>query len=247
VVAMLSELGYRVLKANDAQSALSIVETGVPIDLLFTDVIMPGPLKSTELARKARERTPNLAVLFTSGYTEDAFVDSGRLDETIELLSKPYSREALGRKLRHMLANAAQRKAAGSPRPGQANRLLSAKRALRILICEDDAVIRNATADMLSSMGHQVSYATDARMALSSLKSNPADILLTDVELPDMSGATFAEYATFRFPSLAVIFASGRAPGPSLPSHTITRTLVKPFSFEQLVTAISSVTNGGTG
>ena len=68
VVAMLNELGYRVLKAKDAQAALTIIESGMPIDLLFSDVIMPGPLKSTELARKARERMPNLAVLFTSGY-----------------------------------------------------------------------------------------------------------------------------------------------------------------------------------
>lgn len=105
VVAMLTDLGYRVLKAKDAQSALSIIESGMPIDLLFTDVIMPGPLKSTELARKARERMPALAVLFTSGYTDGAFLDSGRLGEAVELLSKPYSRDTLARKIRQMLAN----------------------------------------------------------------------------------------------------------------------------------------------
>ena len=103
VVDMLSELGYRVLKAKDAQSALAIVESGVPIDLLFTDVVMPGPLRSPELARKARERLPDIAVLFTSGYTENAIVHGGRLDEGIELLSKPYTREALARKIRHVL------------------------------------------------------------------------------------------------------------------------------------------------
>jgi PAS domain S-box-containing protein len=109
VVAMLNDLGYRVLKAKDAQSALSIIESGMPIDLLFTDVIMPGPMKSTELARKARERMPNLAVLFTSGYTEDAFAGSGPVGESIELLSKPYSRDALARKLRQMLVDPEQR------------------------------------------------------------------------------------------------------------------------------------------
>src|SRR5262249_39005529 len=95
VVEMVSELGYRVLKAKDAVSALAIVESGVPIDLLFTDVVMPGPARSTELARKARERLPNIAVLFTSGYTENAIVHGGRLDEGVDLLSKPYTREAL--------------------------------------------------------------------------------------------------------------------------------------------------------
>ena len=87
---MLNDLGYRVLKAKDAQGALTIIESGMPIDLLFTDVIMPGSLKGTDLARKARERMPNLAVLFTSGYSENAVIHSRRLDENVDLLSKPY-------------------------------------------------------------------------------------------------------------------------------------------------------------
>ncbi len=68
------------LKAKDAAGALSVIESGVPVDLLFTDVVMPGPLKSTELARHARERMPDVAVLFTSGYTENSIVHGGRLD-----------------------------------------------------------------------------------------------------------------------------------------------------------------------
>ncbi|RZL11920.1 MAG: response regulator, partial [Rubrivivax sp.] len=71
-VAILAELGYRVLKARDALSALSVIDSGMPVDVLFTDVVMPGPLRSPELARKARERLPHVAVLFTSGYTENA-------------------------------------------------------------------------------------------------------------------------------------------------------------------------------
>ena len=103
-VAMLHDLGYRVLKARDAQSALGVIESGLPIDLLFTDVVMPGALRSPELARKARERLPDIAVLFTSGYTENAIVHGGRLDPGVELLPKPYSREALALKIRTVLA-----------------------------------------------------------------------------------------------------------------------------------------------
>ncbi|MEP9361285.1 ATP-binding protein [Sphingomonas sp. KR3-1] len=103
VVELLTELGYTVLRANDAQSALSVVESGVAIDLLFTDVVMPGALKSPELARLARARLPALAVLFTSGYTENAIVHDGRLDAGVELLSKPYTREQLARKVRAVL------------------------------------------------------------------------------------------------------------------------------------------------
>ena len=104
VVETLRELGYRVLTANDAASALTVIESGVSIDLLFTDVVMPGTLKSPELARKARERLPGVAVLFTSGYTENAIVHGGRLDLGVELLSKPYSREMLARKVRQVMA-----------------------------------------------------------------------------------------------------------------------------------------------
>jgi len=103
VVDILLELGYSVLQARDADSALSVVESGVPIDLLFTDVVMPGSMKSTELVRLARERLPHLAVLFTSGYTQNAIVHGGRLDEGVELLAKPYSRDELARKLRKVI------------------------------------------------------------------------------------------------------------------------------------------------
>ena len=104
VVEILLELGYRVLQARDADSALSVVASGAPVDLLFTDVVMPGTMKSTELARLARARLPRLAVLFTSGYTQNAIVHGGRLDEGVELLVKPYGRDDLARKLRKMLS-----------------------------------------------------------------------------------------------------------------------------------------------
>lgn len=104
VVALLQQLGYKVLQANDAASALAIIDTGVHIDLLFTDVVMPGSLRSPELARLARERRPHMAVLFTSGYAQDAIVHGGRLDPGLDLLGKPYTQDALARKIRHVLA-----------------------------------------------------------------------------------------------------------------------------------------------
>ena len=100
---MLKELGYRVLKSKDADSALAVIDSGVPIDILFTDVVMPGKLQSPELARKAVQRIPNLAVLFASGYTENAIAHGGLMDLALELLNKPYSREELARKLRYVL------------------------------------------------------------------------------------------------------------------------------------------------
>ncbi len=103
VADLLSELGYRVLDAPDAEQALAIIDSGAVIDLLFTDVVMPGPLRSADLASAARERVPGIAILFTSGYTENAIVHGGRMGDGVELLSKPYSREALALKLRQVL------------------------------------------------------------------------------------------------------------------------------------------------
>jgi CheY-like chemotaxis protein len=105
VVDMLTVLGYGVLKAENGERALAIIESGVPIDILFTDVIMPGKVRSPNLVKQAKLLIPNLAVLFTSGYTQDAIMHDGRLDPGIELLSKPYRHEELARKVRHMLVN----------------------------------------------------------------------------------------------------------------------------------------------
>jgi len=246
VVALLNDLGYRVLKAKDAQSALSIIESGMPIDLLFTDVVMPGTLKSTDLARKARERIPHLAVLFTSGYSQDAISKAGRLDENVELLSKPYSRDALARKLRHVLANAAQRKLMQAT---FGTALLTVKhlpkKLLSVLVCEDEPLILYSTIELIRLMGHQATPAADAETALSILATKPIDILLTDVGLPDMSGAQLAEQALLQNPELAVIFASGQAEDSGVPSNIGAIKLAKPFSGDALAEAIISAARKG--
>jgi PAS domain S-box-containing protein len=102
-VELLKQLGYTVLKAGDATAALSVLDSGLTIDLLFTDVVMPGPLRSTDLVRLARQKLPGLAVLYTSGYAENAIVHGGRLEPGVQLLGKPYSRDALARKVRQVL------------------------------------------------------------------------------------------------------------------------------------------------
>ncbi len=102
VVDLLTSLGYNVLKASDAQQAWALLQSGVAVDLLFTDVVMPGPLRSRDLAEQAKVLFPDMLVLFTSGYTQNAIVHGGRLDPGVELISKPYRREDLARKLRQL-------------------------------------------------------------------------------------------------------------------------------------------------
>ena len=234
VVEMLSDLGYRVLTAHDAQSALAVIESGVPIDLLFTDVVMPGPMRSPELARRARERLPDIVVLFTSGYTENAIVHGGRLDDGVDLLSKPYTREMLARKINQALQARRQRR----PEPK------SADAALRIVLAEDDALIRMATVDMLETLGHSVIEAGDAQEVFAILKTERADVLMTDVSLPGMSGIDLAMEAIRRNADLRVVFASGYPVAldtiaPAVRERAVA--LQKPYYEEQLLLALKAV------
>jgi signal transduction histidine kinase/ActR/RegA family two-component response regulator len=108
VASMLEELGYTVLPAANGAEALAALKKGAKIDLLFTDVVMAGPIGGRKLAERAVEIRPVLKVLFTSGYTENAIVHNGRLDPGVELLSKPYGRERLAAKIRRVLDGPAQ-------------------------------------------------------------------------------------------------------------------------------------------
>jgi PAS domain S-box-containing protein len=98
----LSELGYRVLEADGAASALRILEVHPEIGLLFTDVVMPD-VNGRRLAEEARLRRPDLKVLFTTGYTRNAIVHNGVLDAGVQLIGKPYSVEQLAAKVREVL------------------------------------------------------------------------------------------------------------------------------------------------
>ena len=213
---------------------------------------MPGPLRSPELARKARERLPDIAVLFTSGYTENAIVHGGRLDDGVELLSKPYSREALARKIQFVLRNQQQRSVAQTaPRPAEPRaseaRADAPTDGLRILLVEDDTLIRASTADMLTDLGHSVEEAADGATGLDALEKHDFDVLVTDLSLPGMSGEEFAAAATERRPDLRVVFATGYA-GPSASSRggrlQSAVVLQKPYDVKSMAAALKAAFSG---
>ena len=102
-VETLAELGYRVLPATNGAVALEILDSGNDIDLLFTDVVMPGGLNGRQLADEAVRRRPGLKVLFTTGYTRNAIMHHGRLDPGVEMVGKPFSSDELIRKVRAIL------------------------------------------------------------------------------------------------------------------------------------------------
>jgi len=99
----LQQLGYQVIVKSSGPDALEVIRQNEEIDLLFTDVVMPGGMSGRELGDAARRLRPNLKILYTSGYSEDAIVHQGRLDPGVKLLSKPYRRLELAQKLREVL------------------------------------------------------------------------------------------------------------------------------------------------
>jgi PAS domain S-box-containing protein len=102
-VELLNDLGYNVLAAANAASALEIIDRGHEIDLLFTDVVMPGGMNGRELADEAIRRRPGLKVLFTTGYTRNAIVHQGRLDPGLQMIGKPFTYQELGTRIRAIL------------------------------------------------------------------------------------------------------------------------------------------------
>jgi PAS domain S-box-containing protein len=103
VITQIESLGYTTMEASNATEALNVIDNGDPIDLLFTDVIMPGPLNGRQLVEAALKRRPSLKTLYTSGYTENAIVHHGRLDSGVLLLAKPYRKSDLAKMMRMAL------------------------------------------------------------------------------------------------------------------------------------------------
>jgi PAS domain S-box-containing protein len=103
VINQLTGLGYKTIAASDGSAAMAIVERGEPFDLLFTDVVMPGGLSGRNLADAIAKLRPGMKVLYTSGYTDNAVVHHGRLDEGVLLLTKPYRKPQLAKMVRQAL------------------------------------------------------------------------------------------------------------------------------------------------
>ncbi len=102
-VAALEDLGFRIIEAGDAEAALKAFDAAERIDLLFTDVVLPGGVNGRRLAEQILEKRPGLPVLYTTGYTRNAIVHNGQLDADVFLLNKPYTQQELTRKIRELL------------------------------------------------------------------------------------------------------------------------------------------------
>ncbi|KQQ96680.1 response regulator [Massilia sp. Leaf139] len=106
--AILSALGYQVLEACDAASAVEMIESGRHIDLVFTDVVMPGPVSSLQLGEAVQKHLPHAQILYTSGYAEGVLAHEGKVNASVHLLQKPYHPDALSARIRHLLRRGKQ-------------------------------------------------------------------------------------------------------------------------------------------
>ena len=103
VTAQLTSLGYKTIAAPDGKTALDLIAAGQTFDLLFTDVVIPGGMSGRELADEVARLRPGVKVLYTSGYTDNAIVHHGKLDDGVLLLTKPYRRNQLAEMIRKAL------------------------------------------------------------------------------------------------------------------------------------------------
>lgn len=213
-VEMLGALGYRVVEAADADIAMKIIDGGLAVDLLFTDVVMPGKMRSTELASRARERLRKLAVLYTSGYTKDAIAHGGQFEEAVDLLPKPYTAALLADRVRAVLDkqrrqiddNPTETAMPVTPRP-----LTTTGPHATVLFVEDDELIRSTTADWMRDLGYTVLEARSAEEALDVIFKAEVAVLVADIGLPGMSGDVFAAEVRGIRPSISIVFATGAA------------------------------------
>jgi PAS domain S-box-containing protein len=188
---ILRELGYSVLEASIASSALHAVERHPEIKLLFTDIGLPGGMNGRQLADAARRLRPDLKVLYTTGYARDAIMHDGRLDPGVTLVQKPFTYATLAAKLAEILDDHV--------------------RSSLVLLVEDEVLVRMVATDQLQELGYRVEAAGSARDALDKAKLMAGDIglAIVDVGLPDAKGDTLVTELRRRHPELPIIVATG--------------------------------------
>lgn len=233
-VETLTTLGYKVIEAANADSALAILQCGIKIDLLFTDVVMPGNLRSPELARLAKERIPDIGILFTSGYTQNAIVHAGKLDDNIELISKPYPAEKLSRKIQKVLRNRGEQNLDNGSCVAPSTILPDTQSAevagvRKVLVVEDEPLIRMSIVESLHSWGCKTFEADSLKEAKELLQANSFDMVISDMSLPDGVAMQFLLTLAAEYPDIRVVLATGGAVPSELVSSAIS-VLAKPFS-----------------
>jgi signal transduction histidine kinase/CheY-like chemotaxis protein len=221
----LRELGYRVIEAHDGPSALRLFDRGEQhIDLLFTDVVMPE-MTGRELADRAREMRPDLKVLYTSGYTRNAIVHGGRLDEGVEMISKPFTYAALAERVADVLEKG---------------------RTGRILLVEEEATLRMFATEALTAAGYAVDEAETAAEALARVRAARGryDAVVLDIRLQGQAGDTVAAELRALHADLPILLASSSETDDLVARFAGDRcvgVIAKPFNIAKLTQALQNL------
>jgi len=223
---ILRELGYSILEAATGLAALRVLEAHPEIDLLFTDVGLPGGMNGRQLADEARRRRPDLKILFTTGYARNAIVHEGRLDPGVQLVTKPFTYAAVGQKLRDILD--------------------ARSRPPSVLLVEDEALVRMLATEYLESAGYRVEPAANVTDALGKVRlmQGAIDAAIIDVGLPDRKGDVLVSELRALYPGLPIVIASGYEEAhlrQRFDSDRKIAFLSKPFSESQLLETLGAV------
>ncbi|HYU10073.1 MAG TPA: response regulator [Gemmatimonadales bacterium] len=222
---MLERYGYRVLDAGDGDVAVRVAdESGEHIHLLLTDVVMPN-VNGRDLAALFAKTRPTTKVLFMSGYTDDAIVRHGILQEGIAYLQKPFTPESLARKVRAVLDAGAARSAC-------------------VLLIDDHEDVRVSLRRMLEDAGHRVLDAADGKTGVGLLGGTKVDVVITDLFMPGQDGIVTIRRIRKEYPAVKIIAMSGGGLGGQLGLLKdavllgATTALRKPIGSKELLEAI---------
>src|SRR5262249_20069264 len=188
---ILRELGYRVVEASNGAGAVQILKSNPDIELLFTDVGLPGGMNGRQPADAARLLRPGLKVLFTTGYARNAIVHDGRLDPGVVLITKPFTYAALASKLSDIL---------DAPSGNG-----------RVLLVEDEVLVQLLAVEYLEELGYRAEAAGSATEAMNKIKllNGQVDAAIVDIGLPDRGGDVLVAGLRGLYPPLPIIVASG--------------------------------------
>jgi len=231
---VLERYGYAVLEAPNGDTALRLAaKHHGPIHLLLTDVVMPG-LSGRQLAEQLVQLRPDMKVLYASGYAVHAIVQHGVLESGIAYLQKPFTPETLGRSVRQVLDS--------SPRKGD---------VARILVMDDDELLRGALRVALEAAGYEVVEAGDGNAGLRLQREQAADVVLVDIFMPERDGLEVIKALQAETPRPKIIAVSGGGKTGQIEvlraaaAFGASRTLLKPFQPRELLTAIREVLGEG--
>jgi len=217
---------YKVVESEDGLKALARLEDGSPaVDLVVTDIAMPE-MNGVELMRKLPESLP---VIVMSGYLS-TFLGEMEVLKPAAVLEKPFRQADLLREVRQVLAEAMH--------------------SGRILVVDDDAMVRSAVQLMLESAGYAVDAAIDGEDGLKRYSATPADLVVVDVFMPNMSGIELVDKLRELNPDVRVLVMSGVDARDGLELEALTRSarvegrIGKPFGVSDLLRKVRDVLDG---